>query len=233
MSSSYPGSLDSLTTTHVDDGTEIVHATTVNDLADAANKIEVELGTNPRGSAADVKTRIANTETVANAAIPKSTVTAAGDIIYATGSAAVTRLATSAGQFLKAGASAPAWATPAAADLSGYPSDGTKFLAGDGTWKAPTASKVITGLIAAAGTITAGTGFTINGSHVTGIYTITFSVAFGATPTIQVTLASDPASVLQRPGISAQSASAFTVKMANNAGALGDAAFNFLAYQIA
>jgi hypothetical protein len=54
--------------------------------------------------------------TTANAAIPKSTVTTAGDVIYATGSSAVTRLGIgTAGQVLtvNGGATAPSWATPA------------------------------------------------------------------------------------------------------------------------
>lgn len=54
---------------------------------------------------------------LANAAIPKSTVTTAGDVIYATGSSAVTRLGIgTAGQILKvnSGATAPEWgAAPA------------------------------------------------------------------------------------------------------------------------
>lgn len=54
-------------------------------------------------------------QTTANAAIPKSTVTTAGDVIYATGSGAVTRLGIgTAGQVLtvNGGATAPSWATP-------------------------------------------------------------------------------------------------------------------------
>ena len=57
---------------------------------------------------------------LAAAAVPKSTVTTAGDVIYATGSAAVTRLGIgTAGQVLTVnnGGTAPAWASPA----SGYP----------------------------------------------------------------------------------------------------------------
>jgi len=53
--------------------------------------------------------------TTANAAIPKSTVTTAGDVIYATGSSAVTRLGIgTAGQVLtvNGGGTAPSWATP-------------------------------------------------------------------------------------------------------------------------
>lgn len=49
---------------------------------------------------------------LANAAIPKSTVTTAGDIIYATGSGAVTRLGVgSTGQVLTVAAGVPSWAT--------------------------------------------------------------------------------------------------------------------------
>lgn len=50
--------------------------------------------------------------TTANAAIPKSTVTTAGDVIYATGSAAVTRLGIgSSGQVLAVSGGVPAWTT--------------------------------------------------------------------------------------------------------------------------
>jgi hypothetical protein len=50
---------------------------------------------------------------LAAAAVPKSTVTTAGDVIYATGSSAVTRLGIgSAGQVLTVAGGAPSWATP-------------------------------------------------------------------------------------------------------------------------
>jgi len=58
---------------------------------------------------------------LAAAAVPKSTVTTAGDVIYATGSAAVTRLGIgTAGQVLRvnSGATAPEWATPATGGLT-------------------------------------------------------------------------------------------------------------------
>jgi len=49
---------------------------------------------------------------LAAAAIPKSTVTTAGDVIYATGSSAVTRLGIgSTGQVLTVAAGVPSWAT--------------------------------------------------------------------------------------------------------------------------
>lgn len=106
----YPTTIDSLTTTHADGVQEIIHASDVNALATAVVAIETELGTLPKGGSTDVKTRIAATETVANAAVPKSTVTTAGDLIYATGNAAVTRLGIgNTNQLLVAGASAPSW----------------------------------------------------------------------------------------------------------------------------
>jgi len=58
MSSNYPGSIDAFPTNHADDVGEIIHAATVNDLADAANKIETELGANPKGGEATVKARL-------------------------------------------------------------------------------------------------------------------------------------------------------------------------------
>jgi hypothetical protein len=61
-------------------------------------------------------TAVKSSYDLAAAAVPKSTVTTAGDVIYATGSSAVTRLGIgTAGQVLtvNGGATAPSWATPA------------------------------------------------------------------------------------------------------------------------
>jgi len=61
-------------------------------------------------------TAVKSSYDLAAAAIPKSTVTTTGDVIYATGSSAVTRLGIgTAGQVLtvNGGATAPSWATPA------------------------------------------------------------------------------------------------------------------------
>lgn len=53
---------------------------------------------------------------LANAAIPKSTVTTSGDVIYATGSSTVTRLGIgSTGQVLTVAGGVPTWATPSSA----------------------------------------------------------------------------------------------------------------------
>jgi hypothetical protein len=55
MTSSYPGSLDNLATNKTNSTPTIDdHADHHNDLADAVNKIEAELGTNPSGGAATV-----------------------------------------------------------------------------------------------------------------------------------------------------------------------------------
>ena len=59
MASAYPGGLDSFPTNHADDAGEVIHAATVNDLADSVNKIEAELGTDPSGSLASVKAALA------------------------------------------------------------------------------------------------------------------------------------------------------------------------------
>jgi hypothetical protein len=58
MASSYPSGLDSFSTSHTDNTGEVIHAATVNDLADAINKIEAELGTLPKGAAASVAAKL-------------------------------------------------------------------------------------------------------------------------------------------------------------------------------
>lgn len=58
MAATYPGALDTgLVTTRVSGNT--IPASDHNDLADAVQKIEAELGTSPRGAFADVKARLA------------------------------------------------------------------------------------------------------------------------------------------------------------------------------
>ena len=77
---------------------------------------------------------LANTaNTTATAAIPKSTVTTAGDVIYATGSSAVTRLGIgTAGQVLtvNGGGTAPAWATPASGGTNLFYAGKNKIING-------------------------------------------------------------------------------------------------------
>ncbi len=60
MASSYPNTLDNFSTSHQDNVGEIVHASFVNDLDDAVNKIEAELGTLPKGGFSNVKLRLNN-----------------------------------------------------------------------------------------------------------------------------------------------------------------------------
>lgn len=85
------------------DGTSKLNATRMNYL---------ESGVEAAATAADTGvTNAASAQTTASAAIPKSTVTAAGDLIYATGNAAVTRLAKgSDGTYLKLASGVPSWA---------------------------------------------------------------------------------------------------------------------------
>lgn len=67
---------------------------------------------------------------LANGAVPKSTVTAAGDLIVGTGSAAVSNLAKgSTGQVLTAGASTISWSTPAASGVSTVQDEGSALTA--------------------------------------------------------------------------------------------------------
>lgn len=77
MASNYPAGLDSFTTIGSSDTTSTsvggkTHRAMHNDANDAIEAIQAELGTDPAGSESTVKDRIAATETVANAAVPKS-----------------------------------------------------------------------------------------------------------------------------------------------------------------
>ena len=78
-----------------------------------------------------LETGVSNATTTADGAVPKSTVTTAGDLIYATGNAAVTRLALgAAGTVLKGGSSAPSFATIVNADVDAAAAiDGSKLAA--------------------------------------------------------------------------------------------------------
>lgn len=121
MASSYPTGLDSFATNRVD-GTDMgddtpgsvavgTHAGDHNNLADAVNKIEAELGTNPSGASATVAAAIA-------AAVPLSVVDAAGDLVVGSANDAVTRLGKgSDGQWLRTLSGAVVWDTFDLADL--------------------------------------------------------------------------------------------------------------------
>ena len=65
-------------------------------------------------------TAVKSSYDLAAAAVPKSTVTTAGDVIYATGSSAVTRLGIgTTGQVLTVASGVPSWATPAGGSFVG------------------------------------------------------------------------------------------------------------------
>jgi len=81
---------------------------------------------------------LANTaNTTATAAIPKSTVTTAGDVIYATGSGAVTRLGIGTnGQVLTVASGVPSWATGGGfGTITAYTPTWTGITIGNGTFQ--------------------------------------------------------------------------------------------------
>lgn len=97
----YPSSLDELTDGVPSDGaaptTALDNATYPHDdhhraLAVAVEAVEAELGTDPSGASATVAARITATETVANGAVAKSLVDAAGDLLVGSGADTVARL---------------------------------------------------------------------------------------------------------------------------------------------
>lgn len=59
----YPGAFDALPTNHVDDVNEVIHAATINALADALNAVEGVLGITPQGSYASVVARLGGSDT--------------------------------------------------------------------------------------------------------------------------------------------------------------------------
>lgn len=75
------------------------------------------------------------------------------------------------------------------------------------------------------GTTAQGTGFSVNKTG-TGVYAITFTTPFAATPNIQVTI-SDSAALWHT---SSRSASGFTVTTTGTGGGAADHAFDFLAF---
>lgn len=125
----YPASLDDLTTAVPSDGnaptTALDDATYPHDdhhraLGVAVEAIETELGTDPAGASATVKARLDTLDTTVAAKVPKSLVTTAGDVIYATGADTPARLGIgTAGQVLtvNSGATAPEWADAAGGGL--------------------------------------------------------------------------------------------------------------------
>lgn len=158
MASNYPSGLDTFNTGHQDSVGEIVHASDVNNLADAVNKVEAELGTNPKGSFASVSAKLGAlfygqvTTTQRDALAQGNRPT--GLIVFNT--------TTNRYEFNAGSQTTPNWqpvgpagpwgtadiidaaitdikiANVAPSKINGYPSDGTKVLRGDGTWATPT-----------------------------------------------------------------------------------------------
>jgi hypothetical protein len=81
MASSYPGALDSLSTSNVDGTTSATtHPALHNDANDAINKIETELGVNPSASFTDVVTRLNQITTVRKTADQNFTTTTLANV---------------------------------------------------------------------------------------------------------------------------------------------------------
>ncbi len=87
-------------------------------------------------------------------------------------------------------------------------------------------NRVITGRIAGAGTITAGTGFTVNRSA-TGQFDVTFTSSFAATPLVTAT--SEDGTGVFIVGVTAVTSSTFTVKVKTDANVASNTGFNFTA----
>lgn len=124
---------------------------------------------------ANATTAIANAataQTTANAAIPKSLVTTAGDILYATASAVLARLGLgAAGTVLKGGASAPSWASIVNADVDAAAAvAGTKISPNFGSQAVTTSGNISatsTGTVTSAGLLTASNALTVTTGSVT------------------------------------------------------------------
>jgi hypothetical protein len=118
-----------------------------------------------------------------------------------------------------------------------YPTDPTiqsssEFLsqvAANGGVTPPASSSALTGQIASAGTVTAGTGFTVSSHPSAGVYVIVFTTAFAATPTIVTTIFDSGGGQHHAMDITAQSASGFSVKITDNVGTPQDNSWNFIA----
>lgn len=117
-----------------------------------------------------------------------------------------------------------------------YPTDPTLQAASEFTSTVSTTGGVtppsggaqLTGQITSGGGITAGTGFTVAHGG-TGLYTVTFTTPFAATPTIVTTIFDSGGSQHHAMDITAQSAAAFSVKITDNVGTPVDTFWNFLA----
>lgn len=102
MAASYPESLPSFT--QKQDQIDLNYAAHINRLQDEVRAVTVELGTNPRGVAADVKTRLDNLDTMKSATDhthhstywQRALVTSKGELLVGTGPGNVAPLAPAA-----------------------------------------------------------------------------------------------------------------------------------------
>lgn len=86
MASAYPGALDSFATNKANaTATTTDHPTHHNDLADAVNKIEAELGTDPSGALATVKARLDSSTPALNDASAAVSIASLTDVTVYTG----------------------------------------------------------------------------------------------------------------------------------------------------
>lgn len=194
--SNYPGSLDAWPINHLDDAGEIIHADTVNGIADAVNKIEAELGTNPSGSLSTVSAITVPLIGAAQASTADQTASAADT--YLTGSAFTLAGRIQAGSFFRwrihatktaAGVATPIWlvrvgTNGSAADTARLTMTGNPQTAAadSGIWEVEvvvrnaTSSGVLSGAVKSPSRIT---GFS-NGTAVTTLQVT--SSAFDITP---------------------------------------------------
>lgn len=112
--------------------------------------------------------------------------------------------------------------------LAGYPADATKYARGDGTWAA--IPRVIRGGVSGAGAITKGTGFTVARGSV-GVYTITFTAAFSATPIVVVTPSANTGGVLPIWFTNGITTGTCVVQFFTTGAAAVDLPFDFIAYE--
>jgi hypothetical protein len=115
MASTYPNTVDAWPTNHQDDAGEVIHAQTINDLADSVNKIETELGTNPSGSLATVAAAVVPLINDDQSSVADQTANAADT--YLTGSAFPVAGRIAAGSFLRYRISATKTAAGTAAPI--------------------------------------------------------------------------------------------------------------------
>lgn len=113
-------------------------------------------------------------------------------------------------------------------NVTAAPAGGQAFaLEPDGTIPASLQSSPITGQIASGGTVTAGTGWSVNRSG-TGIYDVTFDSAFAATPTIVASPIDVSARLVK---IDSPTTAGFSIFTYTTGGAAANGGSHFLAFE--